>query len=663
MKKRYTTQLNNCISAVYGNASGKLTKMRRTLLFSLVFLLTFNVYALDIHLIKAPSDGPEEMKKYTIIRAHDSSGYVIAGTTPSDPSGFFGGAMVINIMKIDDFGAVQWSYYYGLNGFGFEATHIDYSVIADRYVVCGFTNYNIPFGGPLQSRGFLLEVDDLGAQTQNQFMHVYGAFTKIKPTPSNNYIAIGFINGDTMLQNIKTAACVKFDASFTLQWVHTYEGVYNTLLPYVNPLNHYEGIQGVSVVFDGFNETYVLGGNFTDSFGKSVGFSILNYLIPIIDMRELDANGNIITQFHEKATLSATRSIDIIVQDVLVIDNPSSPFHGDIIMAGQEFNYSESDPSNSLILARFNRNPPIVRATDYLRFKGLINNFNHAGSNFYDTLRGNTLQYFESIGDDGTLVLFGSLERTDRQVPMMMTFEPDIRATTTYNILYITEITPIIEAKYQGNRNLFTDHFGTGSRNQDITINYIAEQYYPHSLGHAFLNNHNDITWGMVNIRKVTGLHPDYSLFVTSNTTSAFCFYDEDTVEYERSYNTFNNFYTQSSQTFQLPSSTYTVDDMAANFQDTLCNSAFLVWSSSKEILLNQKNLNIYPNPTLDIINIDGAKTGDNIEILDLQGRKVINTTFQEKQSISLTQLNSGIYLLKVIRNSEAIFINKLQKY
>lgn len=662
MKTLYNQTLNNCISAVCDNAFGKVFIMRRTLLLYLVFLLSFNGNALDIHLVKAPLDGPEKMKKYTIVRAHDSSGYVIAGTTPSSPTGFFGGSMVINIMKIDDFGTVQWSFYYGIPGFGFESTHIDYSVIADRYVVCGFTNYNIPFGGPLQSRGFVLEVDDLGTQTQNQFMHVYGAFTKIKPTPSGNYITIGFINGDTMLQNIKTAACVKFDALFALQWIHTYQGGYNNLLPYVNPLNHYEGIQGVSIVSDGFNETYVLGGNFTDSFIKTQPPPLLDedYLVPIIDIRELDPNGNIISQFQEKAINTSSRSIDIIVQDVLVINNPSSSFHGDIMMVGQEFNYSESDPSNNLILARFNRNPSITRATDYLRFKGLVNNYNNPGSNFYDTLRGNTLQYFDNLGTDGTLVLFGTLERTDRQVPMMMTFEPDIQPTATYNILYMTDITPIIEAKYQGNRNLFTEHLGTGSRNQNINF---AEQYYPHSLGYAFLNHHNDIIWGMVNIRKVTGLHPDYSLFIASNTTSAFCFVDEDTVEYELSYNTSNIMYSQSSQTFQLPSSTYTLDDIAANFQDTLCNSSHLVWSSTEDVLLNQKDVIMYPNPSSDFLNIEGAVAGDRIEIWDLQGRNLLNNLYSEGKSISLTHLNSGIYMVKVIRNGEPKLIEKLQKY
>jgi hypothetical protein len=142
-----------------------------------------------------------------------------------------------------------------------------------------------------------------------------------------------------------------------------------------------------------------------------------------------------------------------------------------------------------------------------------------------------------------------------------------------------------------------------------------------------------------------------------------FIFVDEDTVEYELSYNTSNIMYSQSSQTFQLPSSTYTLDDIAANFQDTLCNSSHLVWSSTEDVLLNQKDVIMYPNPSSDFLNIEGAVAGDRIEIWDLEGRNLLNNLYSEGKSISLTHLNSGIYMVKVIRNGEPKLIEKLQKY
>jgi hypothetical protein len=54
--------------------------------FTATFLLliaTTNSSALDIHVLKAPSDGIEKMKKYSIVRSVDDDGYVIAGTTPA----------------------------------------------------------------------------------------------------------------------------------------------------------------------------------------------------------------------------------------------------------------------------------------------------------------------------------------------------------------------------------------------------------------------------------------------------------------------------------------------------------------------------------------------------------------------------------------------------
>jgi hypothetical protein len=66
----------------------------------------------------------------------------------------------------------------------------------------------------------------------------------------------------------------------------------------------------------------------------------------------------------------------------------------------------------------------------------------------------------------------------------------------------------------------------------------------------------------------------------------------------------------------------------------------------SIDVFSNSK-INIYPNPALDIINInvsDGIKY--EVTIFDLQGRKMINTT---KQSlIDLRSLPQGVFLLKI---------------
>jgi hypothetical protein len=61
-------------------------------------------------------------------------------------------------------------------------------------------------------------------------------------------------------------------------------------------------------------------------------------------------------------------------------------------------------------------------------------------------------------------------------------------------------------------------------------------------------------------------------------------------------------------------------------------------------------NIKIYPNPTNNIINIDGLNKNENntIQIFDIQGKLVISKTINEKGAIDLSELNKGIYVIKI---------------
>ena len=61
-------------------------------------------------------------------------------------------------------------------------------------------------------------------------------------------------------------------------------------------------------------------------------------------------------------------------------------------------------------------------------------------------------------------------------------------------------------------------------------------------------------------------------------------------------------------------------------------------------------NIKIYPNPTNKIINIEGlTKNGNNIiQIFDVQGKLVITKTINEKGTIDLSELNKGVYVIKI---------------
>jgi hypothetical protein len=61
-------------------------------------------------------------------------------------------------------------------------------------------------------------------------------------------------------------------------------------------------------------------------------------------------------------------------------------------------------------------------------------------------------------------------------------------------------------------------------------------------------------------------------------------------------------------------------------------------------------NIKIYPNPTNNIINIEGLNKNENntIQIFDVQGKLVITKTINEKGTIDFSELNKGVYVIKI---------------
>ena len=73
----------------------------------------------------------------------------------------------------------------------------------------------------------------------------------------------------------------------------------------------------------------------------------------------------------------------------------------------------------------------------------------------------------------------------------------------------------------------------------------------------------------------------------------------------------------------------------------------------------NQSNFQLYPNPTVDKINIQGLNDIVDAEIFTLDGKKVISTTMNStSKSINVESLETGIYILN-IENSSYRFMKK----
>ena len=64
---------------------------------------------------------------------------------------------------------------------------------------------------------------------------------------------------------------------------------------------------------------------------------------------------------------------------------------------------------------------------------------------------------------------------------------------------------------------------------------------------------------------------------------------------------------------------------------------------------LSKSNVNIYPNPVNNTLNISAGSTIDAVNIFDLTGREVLRATPNvDKTSLDVSSLNKGFYLLTV---------------
>jgi hypothetical protein len=65
---------------------------------------------------------------------------------------------------------------------------------------------------------------------------------------------------------------------------------------------------------------------------------------------------------------------------------------------------------------------------------------------------------------------------------------------------------------------------------------------------------------------------------------------------------------------------------------------------------IKNSNIKIYPNPTNNIINIEGLNKNENntIQIFDVQGKLVITKNITEKGTVDLSELNKGVYVIKI---------------
>ena len=86
-------------------------------------------------------------------------------------------------------------------------------------------------------------------------------------------------------------------------------------------------------------------------------------------------------------------------------------------------------------------------------------------------------------------------------------------------------------------------------------------------------------------------------------------------------------------------------------------------YSSIRQITINNSAITLSPNPAKNYVIIDGLKSGDRINIIDNQGRLLIEEqSMGYKHRLDLHKLSSGFYYIQIINKEKIISTHRLQK-
>jgi len=71
--------------------------------------------------------------------------------------------------------------------------------------------------------------------------------------------------------------------------------------------------------------------------------------------------------------------------------------------------------------------------------------------------------------------------------------------------------------------------------------------------------------------------------------------------------------------------------------------------------------LNIFPNPAVDLIQLEGVKAGYSLEVYNLLGKQVLKKTLNDVSQLSVTNFAKGVHVFKVLdHNGMPIFTDKI---
>lgn len=125
-----------------------------------------------------------------------------------------------------------------------------------------------------------------------------------------------------------------------------------------------------------------------------------------------------------------------------------------------------------------------------------------------------------------------------------------------------------------------------------------------------------------------------------------------------------NIWYPVDSSNFKFDFSIYLRDTVRNLSFDSPCDSSNILIDSSASIIENKLKINIFPNPTLDNLQIIANAPLNSIQLINLEGKVLIKqeNINNNQYKLQLTYLSTGIYFINVILSNGEIITKKIIK-
>ncbi len=259
----------------------------------------------------------------------------------------------------------------------------------------------------------------------------------------------------------------------------------------------------------------------------------------------------------------------------------------------------------------------------------------------------------------GTTYFFDDVEFTPLSTEDAFVVNPNFETTTDWTIdgaeSTLSYITTTPQEGSQSGRLTF-DVNQTANQFIENTVFNLGETVSPTEISSTFWVRANKAG---AQVQLTYSLYDAAGTLISNNNTATYTIVAADTWEEV----TFNKPITDSfnqieyrikvrSQSNALAGDTFDFDQITASFSfPTLSNEDFESVSTV---------FTVYPNPAKDIVTINGNSNLSAISIYDITGKKVLSTTKLVNNTLNISSLNSGLYLLKMKDIKGAIATKKL---